>query len=325
MIDKNTALPADFLRNIIEIMHKDPGGRGLLKGPFKDNTEDLMPFLAALKRAILITGFPVRRFDEKMAGETDGPSGIANIAWALEEMGASLIPLTDEICFPQLEAALRARGCRSLPVMIPAEGTEAFLSDLFRNFAPTHLITLERPGKARDGHFYNMRGGIIDSMISDADAIMALARQAGAKILSVGDGGNELGMGALRPLVEERVPHGALICAEEAADAALVAGVSNWWGWGIAAFASLMSGRDLLPSADTERDMLKAVIASGGADGVTGLPEESVDGLSIEEHLAVLEEIRHVLRISKAERASSRIFAGSRKNREVKNDLYKPL
>ena len=282
-------------RDIAEAVGRDPGGRGLLSGAIETPARRLAISLSEARRAVLLTGFPVRLPDGSFTGETDGPSGTANIAQALEECGAVVTVLTDRTCLPQIAAALEARGCGSTALAIPEKGQKEFFENLFTDFRPTHLITLERPGKARDGSFRNMRGVVIDGMITDSDGIIPAARGNAAEIISVGDGGNELGMGALRPLIEERVPHGELICADEAADIALVSGVSNWWGWGIAAVLSVLHGKDLLPSPETERKMLRAVIASGGADGCTAKAEETVDDLPMEVHLAVLNEVRKIV------------------------------
>lgn len=282
-------------RDIAEAVGRDPGGRGLLSGPIETPARRLAISLSEARRAVLLTGFPVRLPDGSFTGETDGPSGTANIARALEECGAVVTVLTDRTCLPQIAAALEARGCGSTALAIPEKGQKEFFENLFTDFRPTHLITLERPGKARDGSFRNMRGVVIDGMITDSDGIIPAARGNAAEIISVGDGGNEMGMGALRPLIEERVPHGELICADEAADIALVSGVSNWWGWGIAAVLSVLHGKDLLPSPETERKMLRAVIASGGADGCTAKAEETVDDLPMEVHLAVLNEVRKIV------------------------------
>ena len=296
MQTEKTRNPENTVIAIAHALQKDPGGRGLLSGPVETPAAALLRSLAEVPRAVLLTGFPVRLPGGETVGETDGPSGLANLAWALEQAGGIVRPLTDRTCFPQLQAALKARGCTAEAEMIPEDGRGLFTEELFSGFKPTHLFTLERPGKARDGHFYNMRGGMIDAMITDTEGIPKAARRHGAVMISVGDGGNELGMGALRPLIEERVPHGSLICADAPADIALVSGVSNWWGWGLAACLSLLCGKDLLPSPETERSMLRAVIASGGADGCTARREETVDALSAEIHLSVLEEVRRLVR-----------------------------
>ena len=293
MLPTQTVCLEKRTEDIARAVRRDPGGRGLPAGEIDTPAKLLIESLASVRRAVLLTGFPVRLPDGSFVGETDGPLGIADAAWALEQSGAEVITLTDRACFRQLEAAVRARGCASGAGLIPETGQEDFLEKLFADFAPTHLITLERPGKARDGHFYSMRGRVIDDMITDAEGILETARRHRSAIISVGDGGNELGMGALRPLVEERAAHGELICADAAADIALVSGVSNWWGFGIAAVLSLLCGRDLLPSPETVRSVLKAVIASGGADGCTARREETVDGLPPEVHIAVLNDVRN--------------------------------
>ena len=280
---------------IAEVLQKDPGGRGLLRGDIPVPAAALLQALQEVPRAVLLTGFPVRLPDGSCVGETDGPSGTANTAWALEQTGTAVRALTDRTCLRQLEAAMEARGCRAVAEAVPEEGREQFLAALFEDFAPTHLFTLERPGKAGDGHYYNMRGVPIDPMITDTDEIMEIAKRRGATVVSVGDGGNELGMGALRQLIGERVPHGDLICADTAADIALVSGVSNWWGWGIAAALSMIRGKDLLPSSNTERAVLHAVVASGGADGCTARIEETVDDLASEVHLGILEDVRRIV------------------------------
>jgi len=280
---------------IAAVLREDPGGRGLLSAELPDQTAELISALEHAGRVLLLTGFPVRREDGRIAGETDGPLGTADIAWALEQCGAEVIAMTDGNCFPQLAAAFKARGCRSRVLEVPGEGTEGFFEALFDESAPTLLITLERPGKARDGHFHNMRGGIIDPMLTDTDPALKTARLRGVPVISVGDGGNELGTGALRREVEAFVPHGALICADQAADVTLISGVSNWWGFGVAGLLSLMHGRDLLPDSGTETAVLRAVLASGGADGASGLAEETVDRLPMDVHLAVLESVRKIV------------------------------
>ena len=140
-----------------------------------------------------------------------------------------------------------------------------------------------------------MRGIELDDIVTDSQEILAVAGSFGAEIISVGDGGNELGMGNLREFVEKNVPFGDLICDSGISDITLTAGVSNWWGWGIAAVLSQLKGRDLLPSDRMEEDVLAAVVASGGVDGVTSKPELTVDNLSLSLHLEVLGAVRGVI------------------------------
>ena len=104
-------------------------------------------------------------------------------------------------------------------------------------------------------------------------------------------------MGSLRELIEENVPFGKDICDSGISDIPLLAGVSNWWGWGIAAVLSGLAGRDLLPSDSMETAVLDAVVRSGGVDGVTAKPELTVDNLSLRQHLDVLGAVRRWVKL----------------------------
>ena len=278
------------------IMRRDPGNRGLLAAVPPNPVAKLRESLRGAERAVLLTGFPVR-MPGGAVGETDGPSGTANMAWALEQAGTEVRALTDRFSLDQLTAAMKARGCKAVPEMLPEEeeARHSFLEELFGSFRPTHLITLERPGKGADGHFHSMRGIELDDIVTDSQEILAVAGSFGAEIISVGDGGNELGMGNLRDFVVKNVPFGDLICDSGISDITLTAGVSNWWGWGIAAVLSQLKGRDLLPSDRMEEDVLAAVVASGGVDGVTSKPELTVDNLPLSLHLEVLGAVREVI------------------------------
>ena len=113
-----------------------------------------------------------------------------------------------------------------------------------------------------------------------------------AVTIAIGDGGNELGMGAIVDSVCATAPLGELVCAREPADYTLVAGVSNWWGWGLAAALSLDTGRDLLPTDADELRRARLVMEAGAVDGVLGTPELMVDGLSMEQNLEILHALR---------------------------------
>ena len=154
-------------------------------------------------------------------------------------------------------------------IRLPEQNTDNFIRTFIRDAKPTHLISLERPGKAENGHYHSMRGEQLDDMITDSALFLSAAREAGATVISIGDGGNEMGMGTFRREILAGVPHGELICTAEAADLTLASGVSNWWGWGIASLLSLELGRNLLPSDLTETELLRRVVAAGGVDGCT--------------------------------------------------------
>ncbi len=273
------------------IIRQDIGGRGLLPSLPPSPLRETADSLARARRVIFLTGFPVRLADGNVRGETDGPSGTANLAAALTGIGCGVSVITDWISYPLMEAALRFRAPQAMLIRLPRQNTDDFIQSFMKDANPTHLISLERPGKARDGHYHNMRGEIIDDMLTDSSAFLREARKNGTEIISIGDGGNEMGMGTFSRQILENVPFGETICAAECADLTLAGGVSNWWGWGLASLLSVMTGRFLLPTEKEETQLLQKVVSAGGVDGCTKQSELTVDQISLEGNLEILRSI----------------------------------
>lgn len=273
----------------------DPGGRGLSgHTTHLPRLEQIAQSLAGAKGVMLISGFPVRT-EWGVVCETDGPSGIVWLAQAFCKLGISVRVYTDEICEKQVRAALAAAAPEAVFCRLPFRPDADWTNRQFDEFCPSHLLTLERPGKAADGHCYNIRGLVIDDVCANAEPLFKEAKKRGVVTVAVGDGGNEMGTGGCRDLVERHVSKGDLICARQIADHTLVAGVSNWWGWGLCGAMQLVTGTSLLPSASQETAVLEAVLASGGADGTTARSAMTVDNLPLSAHLAVLEQIRQAV------------------------------
>lgn len=284
-----------FFKKLDEAMRYDPGNRGLLANAPANPLDRLQEALQEITGVVILTGFPVRLGLHNFTGETDGPLGAANLAFAFESIGVPVWLLTDEEAYWVVNAAVTRRGCKCRPLMLPRYEADEFIAAQLDAIKPSHVLTIERPGKARDGHYHNMRGGIIDAMFVDASSIIEAARERGITTISIGDGGNEIGMGALAETIEKYVPHGEAICAREVADIALISGVSNWWGWGVSALLSRMYGINLLPSDDMERGMLHEMVLAGSVDGCTKKPEETVDNLPMEVHMGVLSNVRSAM------------------------------
>lgn len=284
-----------FFKKLDEAMRYDPGNRGLLANAPANPLDRLQEALQEITGVVILTGFPVRLGLHNFTGETDGPLGAANLAFAFESIGVPVWLLTDEEAYWVVNAAVTRRGCKCRPLMLPKYEADEFIAAQLDAIKPSHVLTIERPGKARDGHYHNMRGGIIDAMFVDASSIIEAARERGITTISIGDGGNEIGMGALAETIEKYVPHGEAICAREVADIALISGVSNWWGWGVSALLSRMYGINLLPSDDMEWGMLHEMVLAGSVDGCTKKPEETVDNLPMEVHLGVLSNVRSAM------------------------------
>lgn len=280
----------ETIRRIESLSRRDPGGRGLsthVEGGL------LLPAARELhsgERVILITGFCTR---SSMIGETDGPSGTLTLADALRRTGKEVVLVTDRFSAPLL-AAGSAVLTADFPVVsldLPQAATDREIEELVSSFAPSHVVAIEHPGSAADGHRYSMRGEVLDDIVPATDRLLAPLVPRRYRTLAIGDGGNELGMGGLRERVKGWIAYGDLVCCVTPADHVIPAGISNWGAFALSAALSLLSGKLLIRPSGHERALLEAILAAGAVDGSTGRSELSVDGLSWNDYAGTLDEI----------------------------------
>ena len=247
-------------------------------------------------RVGLITGFYVPE-GTPPAAETDGPLGAALLARALAAVGVPCRVATDEPCRGACAAALAGAGAREIAIDIVALRTPlAPLVETWRRAGISHAISIERCGRSADGAPRNMRGQDIGSYTAPLDDLFVAGPW---ETIAVGDGGNEIGMGAIsRSLIARHVDHGETIACVTPAQHLIVAGVSNWGAYAlIGALAALHEDwrRTLLACLDEtlDRIVLEAMIEQGPAvDGVSRQPTLTVDNLDIATHHQVLRKIR---------------------------------
>jgi D-glutamate cyclase len=72
----------------------------------------------------------------------------------------------------------------------------------------------------------------------------------------------------------------------------VVAGVSNWGGYGVVAALGRLTGLDLLHSPELERRLIEGCAAVGACDGVTRRREPTVDSLGVDTHAALVDLLR---------------------------------
>ena len=247
-------------------------------------------------RVGLITGFYVPE-GTPPAAETDGPLGAALLARALAAVGVPCRVATDEPCRGACAAALAGAGAREIAIDIVAlRAPLTPLVETWRRAGISHAISIERCGRSADGAPRNMRGQDIGSYTAPLDELFVAGPW---KTIAVGDGGNEIGMGAIsRSLIARHVDHGETIACVTPAQHLIVAGVSNWGAYAlIGALAAMREDwrRTLLACLDEtlDRTVLEAMIEQGPAvDGVSRQPTLTVDDLGIAIHHQVLRKIR---------------------------------
>ncbi|MBI2459974.1 MAG: DUF4392 domain-containing protein [Candidatus Rokubacteria bacterium] len=282
---------AGSLDPIETLVALDAGGRGIARLVRPGEARRAAESLFGGAGCLLLTGFVVRPGE---AAETDGPSGTVALGRALHRLGKAVHYLADLPVLPLLEASGKALG-EPLPLIpLPGEPAAALREarTALRSLRPTHLVAIERPGRAADGEYYNTRGLSVTAWNAPLDRLFL--RRRGLVTVGVGDGGNEVGMGRVRRAVGRCLPHGATIASTVATDHLVVAGTSNWGAWALVAYLSLLAGRQLLPTPEEERRLIEAQVEVGGVDGITGQAAPTVDGLPLALHQRLLGLLREL-------------------------------
>lgn len=288
MLTENEAL--EQIRNIFI---EDAGNRGIGNIMVPNDFQDALKDLLASKRIMILTGFLIK---DAGVGETDGPLGSLSIGKALEDLGKDVLFVTDKFSHHLLEEGKKLLEIKGKVEMVPYDKAAIFSRDLFDEFQPDHFLTIERPGKAANGSFHSMRGEDLSDLIPATDVLMLTAMEKGIRTTAIGDGGNELGMGKIKDEIIKHVQYGELIAAELASDNLIVAGVSNWGGHGLAAGLSIITGKDLLHDKETEEKALEVIVTAGSVDGCTKENVATVDGISLEKNLSIIEGMKNIIK-----------------------------
>jgi D-glutamate cyclase len=244
----------------------------------------------------ILTGFFVPRASPP-AAETDGPAGAALLALALSRLGVTCRLLTDAACRPACAAALAGAGMTDVPIdaVAPNAPLEPLI-EKWRSLGVDWMIAIERCGIGADGRPRNMRGEDIGAWSAPLDRVFTAGPW---RTIAIGDGGNEVGMGALPAgLIAREVPLGATIACVTPADFLITAGVSHWGVFGLLAGLAVRQPawrETLLDCLDptVDRKIVTALVDRGPAvDGVTLGRTLTIDGLDLPAHAAKLAQVR---------------------------------
>lgn len=265
----------------------------------------------------IVTGFFIRHALPP-SPETDGLGGMAHLAAGLAHSGIPVTVITDAPCSKAVWAVTTELPAQvALEVVSVSETSVRALRERLAGATRpiTHLIAIERVAPGSDGKPHREHGW---DMSADTAPLHLLFEDEGWQrrwtTIGIGDGGNEIGMGVLpADIVAADIPNGALVAAVTAADHLIVAGVSNWGGYGLLAAMAMVAPRhaaallrDFTPEMD--RRFLAAAVELGQAVDDSradrmGIPQMSVDRLPWQEHADLLAELRTV--------AEAAVIAGS--------------
>ena len=255
-------LPADFCRQAAQYVFDHPG------------------------HTVITTGFYVI-----MAGkpETDGPPGAIAIGRALQALGRRVTYVTDALTAPVLRQWANEAEVVEFPIA-GVEESKQHAVEMLEQLRPELLISIERCGRNCNDEYLNMRARDITPQTARLDYLF----DHGVPSVGIGDGGNEIGMGNLIDIIPsvESLPNDPAVSR---VDRLVIASVSNWGGYGLAAALSQLTGQNLLPSAGDEARMVQGMVDAGVVDGTTGDAVPTVDNFSMEENGALLARLHSLV------------------------------
>lgn len=250
-------------------------------------------------------------------GETDGPVGAAVLARALVvAFGVRVILVTEDAhAAPVMAVAAAINAQFDEPAAISTVcfplGLEAgrdIAQTLMEEYRPSAVVFVERDGPNKEGYFHGVRGDCRNPEdVGHVYLLADFARKRGVLTIGVGDGGNEVGFGAVRDAITAVHPlggkslagHESGVVTVTATDVVVSASVSNWGAYAIAAALAAKTGNiDVLHTQVLEHELIEATVRAGARDGATSKAEVAVDGINWQGHTSFVELLRSIVTVS---------------------------
>ncbi len=239
-------------------------------------------------RLLLATGFLVIGSGR---AETDGPLGARAICDAVALAGGQVCVVCDE---PTVDVVGAAIGQSAQIAVMPIgddEQARIWSNAQRTRFRANAVGFIERCGRDATGCFHSMHGKDISAVTARTDHLISPA----VTSFSIGDGGNEAGFGPFAQALRERgvMPWPSASVVDEL----IIASVSNWGGYALAAAIAWTAGLSpgaVLPDEDRLAGRVRELLNAGAVDGMSGLSEAKVDGRELESEFAILGELRRI-------------------------------
>jgi len=325
------AMLADFSEAIDRLMTVDVPGRGFIDrayrlarnrtgGPLiREAGERLMRAMSERKSPVvfIVTGATSQRVGlPEHIGEMDGPPGAVALARTIALTHKAVpVLLTDPGQGGMLSRAAESLGLYTLPVEsvrrqseatthttsvavleIPADDANARLqaSALIKDLNPCAAIAIEKAGKNERGVFHNSQKLDTSPGKGRADELFQACASNNVLTIGIGDGGNEIGMGAIKQELAEAFPYMAVcscpckgsILADQAVDCLITSTVSNWGAYALGTFIAAASGQPYACHSPTRENRLLDAAARAGYMHLDGFAQPGADGLPEEVHMA---------------------------------------
>jgi hypothetical protein len=280
------------------------------------------------ERVVITTGASSQRLGlDPNLGETDGPPGAVALGRALAQgFGAVPVFLTEAHQVESLRAVARAGGLttttpegatrqaqhygRSSGIVVesfPDDPGKASIAakEVIQRFNPVAVVSVERAGMNDRGVYHNSAGLNSSPAKARLDYLLQESIDKGIPVVAIGDGGNELGMGLIAEAVRDHTLYGIAcrcgcgggIVPVTRADVLVVATVSNWGAYGVAAVLGMLSGKPGLAHTSSAEERLVRTAADEGYLDTTGYTDYKVDSLPLSVHSAVVRLLESIVTV----------------------------
>jgi hypothetical protein len=226
-------------------------------------------------------------------GEVDGPIGASVLAQTLERIGVS-VDVIVPVAMAEVAQGVRTSLGAEYEIRHTARGADDYVA----------VVTIEKLGRNAVGATHTVLGSPIEQDF-DADDLVEQFNGDGRLTIAIGDGGNEIGFGAIYDEALEFVPRGrdcgcpcgGGIVSRTATQILFPAAVSNHGAYAVAGALAVLAGRpEIAPYPDAIASAIDASVRLGCLDGGTFLPHVLADdGIPLEGVKAVAGVMRTIV------------------------------
>ncbi|APZ50862.1 glutamate cyclase domain-containing protein [Salipiger abyssi] len=271
--------------------------------------KELLDRIKPRDTVVFCTGF----FDPpSMIDEMDGPLGCVALARMLcVTLDITPVFLTEVANMERMAGLAASLGLEVLdyelarttpfkaavmPLPIDHERAKAEAERLCAECAPAAMIAIEKPAPCPRGRYHTGKGLDVTDTVGKVDHVFAEARSRGILTIGIGDGGNEVGMGAILDDILRVVPTGDVIGTPVETDLLVVAAIANWGAYAIGAtIAAALHMPEAIHSLEEERRLTGTAASLGFIDPATGLANGWTDGTPPVCSEAILELLRQMV------------------------------
>ena len=254
----------------------------------KNYCKESAEYILSWKKGVIFiaTGFYVAGH-----AETDGPPGALILCLILKKLGYIPVILTDKYCqnfFEKYDIKIIY-----MDIKMENENKINFIEKTINEYNPVGMISIERCGLNTENKYANMRNIDISEHTAEIDLFFSNYYNK-IPTIGIGDGGNEIGMGNLEHIIKDNLN---LVPCKIKVDKLIISSVSNWGGYGLAAYLCLLTkNKEFFETVEeTVKNYIKYIISLGSVDGVTHENKEKVDGNDIDIELNIIRSLLKVI------------------------------